>query len=241
MKFTRLHSWTTDIREAARIQDSLCHFVEQKTTKRDFQLVAGADVAYSKRDDAMFACVVVMRFPELVTVDKVKAQSVANFPYHPGFFAFREGPVLIKAIQRLQVTPDVIMFDANGVAHEKGIGMASHLGLMLDIASIGCAKKLLIGEHEEPDNVINARTPLLYDGREIGAVVRTRVDVKPLYISVGHKIDLETAVELVTATARGYRLPEPMRVAHILSGKMKRAYDGRRQTQGSRRRSQFNP
>ena len=122
MKFTRLHTWTTDISEATRIQDSLKHFVELKTSKKEFQLVAGADVAYSKRDDAIFACVVVMRFPELVTVDKVKAQSVANFPYYPGLFAFREGPVLMKAIQRLQVTPDVIMFDANGVAHEKGLG-----------------------------------------------------------------------------------------------------------------------
>ncbi len=241
MKFTRLHTWTTDISEATRIQDSLKHFVELKTSKKEFQLVAGADVAYSKRDDAIFACVVVMRFPELVTVDKVKAQSVANFPYYPGLFAFREGPVLMKAIQRLQVTPDVIMFDANGVAHEKGIGMASHLGIMLDIASIGCAKKQLIGEHEEPANEINAKTPLMYDGNEVGAVVRTRVDVKPLYISVGHKIDLETAVELVTATARGYRLPEPMRVAHILCNKMKRTHDGRRRGPGPMKRRQPGP
>lgn len=240
MKLTRLHNWTADINEAVRIQDSLRHFVETKTSKKDFRLVAGADVAYSKRDNAMFACVVVMRFPELVTVDKVKAQSVANFPYNPGLFAFREGPVLIKAMQRLQVSPDVVMFDGNGIAHEKGIGMASHLGLLLDTASIGCAKKELIGEHEELANEINARVPLMYEGSEVGAVLRTRVDVKPLYVSIGHKIDLETAVELVTATARGYRLPEPMRVAHILCNKMKRAHDNRRRGSGPVRR-QFGP
>ena len=112
---------------------------------------------------------------------------------------------------------------------------------MLDIASIGCAKKQLIGEHDELANEINATTPLMYEGNQVGTVIRSRVDVKPLYISVGHKIDLETAVELVTATARGYRLPEPMRVAHILCNKMKRTHDGRRRGPGPMKRRQPGP
>lgn len=239
MKFTRLHNWTTDIREASRIQDNLRHFIEVKSVKKDYRLIAGADTAYSKRDSSVFAAVVVMRFPELVTVDRTRAQSMVTFPYQPGFFVFREGPVLIKALQRLQITPDVIMFDANGIAHEKGIGMASHLGLMLDIPSIGCAKKRLIGEFEDPDNELNATKPLMYKGKRIGEVIRTRVDVKPLFVSVGHKIDLESAVELVSSTTRGYRLPEPMRVAHILSNKMRRNYDNRLTGSGPKKARRF--
>ncbi len=239
MKFTRLHNWTTDIREASRIQDNLSHFIEVKSTKKDYRLIAGADTAYSKKDSSVFAAIVVMRFPELVTVDRARAQSMVTFPFQPGFFVFREGPVLIKALQRLQVTPDVIMFDANGVAHEKGIGMASHLGLMLDTPTIGCAKKRLVGEFEEPDNTLNATKPLLYKGKQVGTVIRTRVDVKPLIVSVGHKIDLESAVELIASTTRGYRLPEPMRVAHILSNKMRRNYDSRLSGSGSKTARRF--
>ncbi len=239
MKFTRLHGWPTDIKEATRIQDNLRHFIELKSSKKEYRLIAGADTAYSKKDNSVFAAVVVMRFPELVTVDRARAQSMVIFSYQPGYFVFREGPVLIKALQRLQMAPDVIMFDANGVAHEKGIGMASHLGLLLDLPSIGCAKKRLVGEHDDPENTLNATKPLLYKGKQVGSVIRTRIDVKPLYISAGHKIDLESAVELISATTRGYRLPEPMRVAHILSNKMRRNHDSRQSGAGPRRSRRF--
>jgi deoxyribonuclease V len=238
MKFSRLHSWTQDVGDAVRIQERLRHFVEHKCTKKEFPLIAGADVAYSKRDDSVFGAVVVMRFPELVTVDKARAQSVASFPYKPELFTFREGPVLLKAIQRLQSTPDVFLIDGNGIAHELGIGIASHLGILLDTATIGCAKKHTIGEFREPENEINATSPLLLDGKEVGVVLRNRVDVKPLIISVGHKIDLDTALEIVMLTTRGYRLPEPMRVAHILSNKMRRSYDERFKSSGSRKPTQ---
>jgi len=227
MKFTRLHGWTTDIREAARIQDNLRHFVEVSNEKKEFPLIAGAETAYSKKDNSVFAAIVVMRFPELVTQDRARAQAEASFPYKPGYFAFREGPVLIKAIQRLQTVPDMIMFAANGIAHEKEIGLASHLGLLLGLSTIGCARKKLIGEHSEPENEINASCPLMCERREIGRVIRTRVDVKPVVVSVGHRIDLDTACEIVCGTTRGYRMPEPLRAAHILCNKMRRNYDSR--------------
>jgi deoxyribonuclease V len=239
MKFTRLHPWTSDIREASRIQDNLKHFIEVKGTKKEFQLIAGVDTAYSKKDSSVFATVVVMRFPELVTVDRARAQTMVSFPHQPGFEVFREGPVIIKALQRLQTTPDIVMFDGNGIAHEKGIGLASHLGLMLDIPSIGCAKKKLVGEYDEPEDVVNATSPLLYNREKIGVVIRTRMGVKPLFISIGHKIDLATAVEIVGATTRGYRLPEPMRVAHILANKMRRNYDNRLKGSGPSQMRQF--
>lgn len=228
MKFIRMHQWTEDIKEAAKIQENLAHFVDIRSSKKEFETVAGADVAYSKRDNAIFASVVVMKFPELVPLEKVRAQSYVSFPYIPGFLFFREGPVLVKALERLQMVPDVIMFDANGIAHPKRIGMASHFGVMLDIPVIGCAKKKLIGNFREPPDELSAYVPLEIGSEQLGYVARTRVGVKPLYISPGHKIDMKTAVEVVISTTRGYRLPEPLRVAHILVNKMRRNYDLRK-------------
>jgi deoxyribonuclease V len=228
MKFIRMHQWTDDIKEAAKIQENLAHFVDTRSAKQEFETVAGADVAYSKKDNAIFASVVVMKYPELVPLEKVRAQSYVSFPYIPGFLFFREGPVLVKALERLQMVPDVIMFDANGIAHPKRIGMASHFGVMLDIPVIGCAKKKLIGNFRELADELSAYVPLEVGSEQLGYVVRTRVGVKPLYVSPGHKIDAKTAVEVVISTTRGYRLPEPLRVAHILVNKMRRNYDIRR-------------
>jgi deoxyribonuclease V len=228
MKFTRMHQWTNDIREAAKIQEDLLHFIDTRPNKTEFEIIAGADVAYSKKDNAIFACIVVMKFPELVPLEKVKAQSYVNFPYIPGFLFFREGPVLIKAMERLQTTPDVMMFDANGIAHPKRIGMASHFGVMLDIPAVGCAKKKLIGNFRDLPDELSAFTPLEAGTEKLGYAVRTRVGVKPLFVSPGHKIDSETAVDVVISTTRGYRLPEPLRVAHILVNKMRRNYDMRK-------------
>jgi len=136
--------------------------------------------------------------------------------------------VLVKALERLQMVPDVIMFDANGIAHPKRIGMASHFGVMLDIPVIGCAKKKLIGNFRELPDELSAHVPLEVGSEQLGYVTRTRIGVKPLYISPGHKIDSKTAVEVVISTTRGYRLPEPLRVAHILVNKMRRNYDIRK-------------
>jgi deoxyribonuclease V len=223
-----MHQWTTDLKEAARIQEELVDLVEVRPPDREFETIAGADVAYSKRDEAIFASVVVMKFPELVPLEKVRAQSYVNFPYIPGFLYFREGPVLAKALERLETVPDVIMFDANGIAHPKRIGMASHFGVMLDIPVIGCAKKKLIGNFRTLPDELGARAPLEAENEEmVGYAVRTRMGVKPLFVSAGHKIDNETAADVVSATTRGYRLPEPLRIAHIMVNKMRRNYDSR--------------
>jgi deoxyribonuclease V len=228
MKFARIHQWTTDLKEAAKIQEELVDLVEIRKPDKEFEIIAGADVAYSKRDEAVFASVVVMKFPELVPLEKVRAQSYVNFPYVPGFLYFREGPVLAKALERLESVPDVVMFDANGIAHPKRIGLAAHFGVMLDMPTIGCAKKKLIGNFMTLDDELGARTPLEAEDEDIvGYAVRTRVGVKPLFVSAGHKIDNETAADVVTATTRGYRLPEPLRIAHILVNKMRRNYDSR--------------
>jgi deoxyribonuclease V len=227
MRFVRMQQWTTDLKEAARIQEGLADLVDTHASGKEYETIAGADVAYSKKDNAIFASIVTMKFPELVPLEKVRAQSYVNFPYIPGFLYFREGPVLAKALERLQTIPDVIMFDANGIAHPKRIGMASHFGVMLDIPVIGCAKKKLTGNFRPVPEELGAKSPLEEGDEVLGYAVRTRVDVKPLFVSPGHKIDNETAVEVVLSAVRGYRLPEPLRVAHILVNKMRRNYDSR--------------
>jgi deoxyribonuclease V len=232
-----MQQWTSDLKEAARIQESLAGLVDAHSSGTEFETIAGADVAYSKKDNAIFASIVTMKFPELVPLEKVRAQSYVSFPYIPGFLYFREGPVIAKALERLQTIPDVLMFDANGISHPKRIGMASHFGVMLDIPVIGCAKKKLTGNFRPVPDEMGAKSALEEGDEILGYAVRTRVGVKPLFVSPGHKIDSETAVEVVLSAVRGYRLPEPLRVAHILVNKMRRNYDSRPgQSRGASRR-----
>ncbi|MCK4856390.1 MAG: endonuclease V [candidate division Zixibacteria bacterium] len=225
MRFSRLHQWTDDPREADKIQDRFRSLISLKPERTDFKLVGGADVAYSKKDNMAFATVVVLKVPEMDLVEKVRAQANVTFPFMPGYFYFREGPVLVKALARLKIVPDCFIFDAHGIGHPKGIGMASHLGLLLDMPSIGCAKKLLCGEAGELGNEVGDTTPIHNGNREVGCAVRSRQNVKPLYVSPGHKIDIETAVRTVIDLLRGYRLPEPLRLAHVMANKQRRNYD----------------
>ena len=203
------------------------HYVETNSSLKDIKTIAGADVAYSKRDNAIFASVVLMKYPELIPLEKVRAQSYVEFPYIPGFLFYREGPVLAKALERLQDVPDVILFDAHGIAHPKRFGMASQFGVLLDIPTIGVAKKKLIGNYLQVDEAIGSFSDLELDAEHLGYVIRTRGGVKPLFVSPGHKINAEQSRELVISTTRGYRLPEPQRVAHIMVNKMRRNYDNR--------------
>jgi deoxyribonuclease V len=141
-----------------------------------------------------------------------------SFPYVPGLLAFREGPIVLAALERLAERPDVLIFDAQGLAHPRRMGLATHLGILLDVPSVGCAKSRLCGKETEPGEEKGSWTPLLDRGEVIGAVVRTRSRVRPVYVSVGHRVDLETAVSLVLSCATKYRLPEPTRWAHRVAG-----------------------
>ncbi len=225
MKFNRLHAWTDDPREAEEIQDRFRTLVSLKPERTNFRLVGGADVAYSKKDNMAFATIVVLKVPEMELVEKVRAQANVTFPFMPGFFYFREGPVLTKALSRLKFVPDAFVFDGHGVCHPKGIGLASHMGLLLDMPTIGCAKKLLCGEVGELGNDVGETAPIFYGNQEVGRAVRSRESVKPLYISPGHKIDVETSVKTILDLLRGYRLPEPLRLAHVMANKQRRNYD----------------
>jgi deoxyribonuclease V len=179
-------------------------------------VIAGIDV--SIKDEQARAAVVLLTYPDLGPFQSAVADVPVSFPYVPGLLAFREGPAVLAALERLTAQPDVLMFDAQGLAHPRRMGLATHLGVLLDMPSVGCAKSLLCGDYEQPAEQRGSWTPL-YDGDEvIGAVVRTRDEVQPVFVSVGHRIDLETAIALVLNCATRYRLPEPTRWAHQVAG-----------------------
>jgi len=212
MKIASLHPWKVAPAEAMEIQRQLRARVSTESTLTTVQTVAGVDVGF--KGNIAKAAVVVLNYPELAPLDQSVAELEVEFPYIPGLLAFREAPSILAAFEKLQVEPDLIIFDGQGLAHPRRMGIASHVGVILDRPSIGCAKSCLCGVHEEPGPERGSYA-YLYDGDEvIGAVVRTRTDVKPLYVSIGHRIDLETATEYVLNCCRGHRLPEPTRYAH---------------------------
>ncbi len=159
--------------------------------------------------------VVVLRLPELTVVESTVAEERVEFPYVPGFLSFREAPLLLAAWERLNLTPDLVVVDAQGIAHPRRLGLASHLGLFLDVPTVGCAKSILCGRHGDLGDDPGASAFLLDNGEVIGAALRTKRGTKPVYVSIGHKVDLETALHWVMACCHGYRIPEPTRLAHL--------------------------
>lgn len=175
--------------------------------------VAGADVASDRRDRRLHAAVVVLDAQTLETIETASVRCEASFPYIPGFLTFREAPAIQEAFAALRVKPDLLLVDGHGLAHPRGFGIACHLGLALDIPSIGVAKTVLVGRHLPPGSRAGSTVPLVHAGRSVGAVVRTRTGVAPVYVSVGHRVGLDTAIRWTLALARGVRMPEPTRRA----------------------------
>jgi deoxyribonuclease V len=212
----RRHRWDVSREEAVAIQQRLRDEMArgEPVTLDQIHAVAGVDASYREVGRAAIA---VFSFPELALLEEVTATKEAPFPYIPGLLAFREGPVALAAYERLTIQPDVLIFDAHGYAHPRRMGLASHLGIYLDRPSIGCAKSRLTGKYEEPGSEPGAWSPLVARGEEIGRVVRTKTRTRPIFVSVGYRITLSLAVEVVLRCVRGYRLPEPTRIADKLS------------------------
>ncbi len=204
-----------NISEAMRVQDILRHKIKIIPLKRKPVFVAGVDAAF--KDDKVIAVASLYRYPELVHIKDSFAIERLSFPYIPGLLSFREGHVMVSAIKKLKFEPDVIIFDGQGIAHPRGIGIASHIGVILNIPTIGCAKSLLVGEFSEPENHKGSWTYLYYEGKKVGAVLRTKKDVKPVFVSPGHKIDIESSIEIVINCISKYRIPEPIRMADHLT------------------------
>lgn len=214
-----LHSWELAPAEAVRVQAQLRERLKLTWDEPAITTVGGVDIGLQGENAR--AAIVVLRYPELTPLTSAIAEVPLVFPYIPGLLAFREGPAILAAWERLPLQPDLVMFDGQGIAHPRGLGIASQLGLWLERPTIGVAKSRLYGRHAEPGPRRGDQTPL-YDenepSRSIGAVVRTRERSHPLYISPGHLIDVPHAVAFVLACCTGYRLPEPTRWAHRVAG-----------------------
>jgi deoxyribonuclease V len=220
-----LHSLLLSPAEARRLQGELASRVVEgpPLDLSRVRYVAGADV--STQGDRGYATVVVLSFPGLSVVEVRGCEAPLTFPYASGLLAFREiGPVA-GALEQVESEVDAIIFDAQGLAHPRGLGLASHLGLFLDVPTVGCAKSRLVGEHEEPGQEKGSTEDLIYRKKVIGRVVRTRKGVSPVYVSVGNRIDLNSAVELVLACCTKYRLPETTRQAHNAANKLRQGED----------------
>jgi deoxyribonuclease V len=204
------------------MQCELARSIIKSTDRLSPRTVAGIDVSVARFSRSGRSAIAVLSYPDLELVDLATAEGQLGFPYIPGLLSFREAPLVLQAWRHLHILPDLIVVDGQGIAHPRRLGIASHLGLLLDIPSIGCAKSRLIGEYEPLASAAGSSS-LLMDGSEIiGAVVRTRYAVNPVYVSIGHRIDLPTAISFVLSCCRGLRLPEPTRLAHCAAGKKSR-------------------
>ena len=212
MQYRTLHSWNVAPEEARKIQNELRRQVVRTDRFGKINTVAGVDIGLKK--DIARASVVVLSFPELQVVDSVVTESPVRFPYIPGLLSFREIPPLLTAFDELRSEPDLVIVDGQGIAHPRRFGLASHLGLILDKPTIGCAKSRLWGRYEEPESEQGSYTYLMDKGEVIGAAVRTRRNVRVVYVSIGHRISLDSARTWTLACCRGYRLPETTRYAH---------------------------
>ncbi len=224
MDFAALHDWDLDPRQAVALQRELARQVRLTPTVAESPAtVAGVDVSYEKHGHHFFAAVVVLDLPTLTVVDQAQADGQVDFPYVPGLLSFRELPILLEAFRHLRTVPDAVLVDGQGIAHPRRVGLASHLGLWLNLPTIGCAKSRLCGIHDEPGEQRGDAAPLLLENEVVGMVLRTRERVAPLYVSPGHLTDVESATRLTLACTRRYRMPEPTRLAHLLTNRLRRA------------------
>lgn len=204
--------------EAVEIQRRLAGAVVRHDELGPVRFVAGVDVGFEQANSVTRAAVVILRFPELTLHEQAVARLPTSFPYIPGLLSFREGPAILEALGKLQQRPDLMLFDGQGLAHPRRLGIASHIGVLVDIPSIGVAKSRLRGRARAPLNSEKGAWELLWDGDEVvGALVRTRSKVKPLYVSIGHRVSLDTAICYVLACTTRYKLPETTRWAHRLA------------------------
>lgn len=222
-----MHQWDVSIEEAIRLQRELAGRVIVRGFPERIETIAGIDVAYDKESNHSFCSVVILNYETMEAISITRVYDEITFPYVPGLLSFREGPIILKALNKLQVKPDVIMFDGQGIAHPRRLGIASHLGVYLGIPSIGCAKSRLYGTYKEPDNEKGSRE-LLFDrySNSIGVVLRTKANVRPLFVSPGHLIGIDESAEIVFDCVRGYRLPQPTRLADADVAKYKKEFLG---------------
>jgi deoxyribonuclease V len=219
--------WPTDYENAVTLQWELAARVIKTGRPEPVRVVAGADVSYSKKLGLTVAAAVLCRAGDMETQAENSAAMPTVFPYVPGLLSFREAPVILEALERFAGEFDLLLVDGQGLAHPRRLGLASHLGVLMDVPTVGCAKSRLVGEHEEPGRERGARVPLTDRGERIGTVLRTRAGIKPLFVSIGHRVSLDYAEETVLSAVTRYRLPEPLRKAHNIVTRLRKTMEER--------------
>ena len=214
----KLHGWRVNPSQASEIQLRLASKVSRSNEVVAPRFIAGVDISVERARGMGRGAVVVLSYPELEIAEVKTVEEGLSFPYVPGLLSFREAPLTLAACEKLSITPDLVMVDGQGIAHPRRLGLASHLGLFLGVPTVGCAKSRLCGSHQAPAEEAGSYAELLDKGEVIGAVLRTKARVKPVYVSIGHKVDLENAIYWTRQCCRGYRLPEPTRLAHLAAG-----------------------
>jgi len=217
-----IHDWNLTPKEAIELQQELKGMVKIEPLAKSIQYIAGADISFNRGEDTVYVGIVVLKYPELMEVDRALLIDRATFPYIPGLLSFRETPLLIKAWEKLSIKPDVIVADGHGIAHVRRFGIACHLGLLTDTATIGCAKKIFVGTHGSLMSEKGSLASISYKDETVGVVLRTRTGVKPVYISVGHKITLDQSIEVMNTCTTNYRIPVPTRQAHLMVNELRR-------------------
>ncbi|HEV7347094.1 deoxyribonuclease V [Telluribacter sp.] len=219
-----LHPWEVSPAEAVELQQHLRTHIQLQPLHTPPTTIAGCDISFNKYEETVYAGIVVLRLDTLQVVEEVGVVSTAPFPYIPGLLTFREGPALLEAWQQLRTEPDVVMFDGHGIAHPRRMGIAAHMGLWLNRPAFGCGKSVLAGTFAPPALLRGAWAPLVHRGDTIGAALRTKNKVNPVFVSPGHLIDLPTVIELTLRCDGGYRIPEPTRQAHLQVNALRRKY-----------------
>ncbi len=217
MNPVRTHEWDLTPKQAIDLQKSLASDIVLKDRFKGPEFVAGIDVGFEQKGKIARAAVVVLEYVSLELVEYAIARLPVTFPYIPGLLSFREIPVALNALKKINTMPDVILCDGQGIAHPRRFGIACHLGLLLDCACIGVGKTRLLGSHDSVPENKGAYSPLMHNNHQLGVVLRTRQNVKPLFISPGHKIGIDACIDIVMGCVTRYRLPETTRQAHHLA------------------------
>ncbi len=202
--------------EAVALQKELSAHINITALDTPIRLIGGADISFNRFEETVYAGIIVLKYPEMLQVDRVSIAATTRFPYISGLLAFRELPALLKAWNQLTRKPDVMVLDGQGIAHGRRLGIATHFGLITDTPSIGCAKTRLTGTYIEPADSPFAESPLLHRQERIGTVLRTKLKCKPVFVSPGHKLNMAQSVAIVKNCTRKHRIPEPTRLAHLL-------------------------
>jgi deoxyribonuclease V len=242
MRYRELHRWDLKPAEAIALQEELRRQIKIQPLDRKIKLIAGCDVSFDKNSDIVYAGVLIVSLPDMRVVDKATAVVKINFPYIPGLLSFRETPALLRAWEKLSTAPDAVMLDGQGLAHPRRFGIACHFGLITELITLGCAKTVLVGRYKEPGQKAGSHSPLVDRDEVVGAALRTKDGSEPVFVSVGHMIDLSGAIDLTLRCVRGYlpdaspslfdlaptgkpkyRIPEPTRLAHIMVNALRRS------------------